>query len=42
MVSGGNLGFDGRAAIAAEIQRTSIDKILVPGEGGNRITESRG
>jgi hypothetical protein len=44
MVPGGNLEFDGRAAVAAEIQRTSINKILVPGEGieptlfsGNRI-----
>jgi hypothetical protein len=33
MVPCGNLEFDGRAAVAAEIQMTSINKILVPGEG---------
>src|SRR6202166_3940336 len=33
MVPGGDLEFDGRAAVAAEIQRTSINMILVPGEG---------
>src|SRR6267154_5512093 len=33
MVPGGDLEFDGRAAVAAEIQSTSINMILVPGEG---------
>src|ERR1700677_3019982 len=33
MVPGGDLEFDGRAAMAAEIQRWSINVKLVPGEG---------
>src|SRR3984893_5070322 len=33
MIPGGHPELDGRAAVAAEIQMTSINKILVPGEG---------